>query len=97
MVEAWGHVQAARFVVEHHENVDGSGYPAGLNAVGIALESRIIRVADSYVTMQVARPGRPALTPAQTTAELERDSGSCFDPAVVDALLGWSKENVTEQ
>ena len=48
--------EIARFVAEHHENVDGTGYPAGLCGDEIALESRIIRVADSYLAMTLDRP-----------------------------------------
>jgi diguanylate cyclase (GGDEF)-like protein/putative nucleotidyltransferase with HDIG domain len=87
MMRAWGLAGAARFVEEHHEHVDGGGYPRGLAGEEIALESRIIHVVDAYMAMTLDRPYRAAMSAADAIAELERHSGRQFDPAVVGALL----------
>ena len=77
----------ARYVAEHHENIDGSGYPAGLRGEEIALESRIIRVVDAYLAMTLDRPYRLAMSPEAAAEELRRCAGTHFDPDVVDAVL----------
>ena len=87
LLEAWGFKRAARLVVQHHEHVDGTGYPAGLRGSEIALESRIIHAAAAYFAMLRERPYRPALSKAAATAELVRLRGAQFDEDVVDTLL----------
>jgi diguanylate cyclase (GGDEF)-like protein/putative nucleotidyltransferase with HDIG domain len=87
LLRAWGMDVAAEFVAQHHEHVDGSGYPRGLAGDDIALEARIIHVADAYVAMTLDRPYRRALSPEQAQDELRRHSGTQFDAAVVEALL----------
>ncbi len=71
----------------HHERCDGSGYPFGLRAHQISLETRIISVADAFDAMIHSRPYRSALTIGEAVAELKRSSGSQFDSAVVGSLL----------
>ena len=71
----------------HHERCDGSGYPFGLRAHEISLETRIISVADAYDAMIHSRPYRSALSVGEAIAELKRSSGSQFDAAVVGSLL----------
>jgi diguanylate cyclase (GGDEF)-like protein/putative nucleotidyltransferase with HDIG domain len=71
----------------HHERMDGGGYPDGLSGQEIALESRILAVADAYEAMTAHRPYRRALDAATARAELERHSGTQFDAAVVAAFL----------
>jgi putative nucleotidyltransferase with HDIG domain len=71
----------------HHERCDGSGYPFGLRAHEIPLETRIISVADAYDAMIHSRPYRDALTVDEAISELTRFSGSQFDPAVVGGLV----------
>ena len=88
LARAAGHDAVARFIREHHENVDGTGYPAGLRGAEIALESRILRAVDAYLAMTLDRPYRAALPPGAAADELRRCAGGDFDPAVVDALLG---------
>ena len=66
-----------------HERWDGAGYPDGITGADIPLPARIIAVCDAYDAMTMARPYRPALSPAVAVAELERCSGSQFDPTVV--------------
>jgi diguanylate cyclase (GGDEF)-like protein/putative nucleotidyltransferase with HDIG domain len=87
LLRAWGLDTAAEFVAQHHEHVDGSGYPYGLAGDESALEARIIHVADAYVAMTLDRPYRRALSAEEAQAELRRHSATQFDPAVVDALL----------
>lgn len=79
-----------KIVYEHHERMDGRGYPLGIKGDQIGLLSKIVCVADSYDAMTSARPYRDAaLTQEQAISELRRNSGSQFDPQVVDAFTGW--------
>jgi HD domain-containing protein len=59
LLRAWGLDVAAEFVAQHHEHVNGSGYSRGLAGDDIALEARIIHVADAYVAMTLDRAYRP--------------------------------------
>jgi HD-GYP domain-containing protein (c-di-GMP phosphodiesterase class II) len=70
-----------------HERWDGGGYPDGLTGAEIPLEARIIAACDAYNAMTTTRPYRKAMDAAAAAAELQRCSGSQFDPAVVEALL----------
>ncbi|HEV8633639.1 MAG TPA: HD-GYP domain-containing protein [Chloroflexota bacterium] len=79
--------RAAEVVLQHHERYNGRGYPAGLRGEGIALGARIFAVADAFDAMTSARPYRPALDRAAALAEVARQRGRQFDPAVVDAFL----------
>jgi diguanylate cyclase (GGDEF)-like protein len=76
----------ARWVLHHHEHVDGSGYPVGLLGSEIPLESRIILVADAFEAMTSDRPYRKARPAEDALAELRRAAGTQFDPACVEAL-----------
>jgi diguanylate cyclase (GGDEF)-like protein len=78
--------EEARWVLHHHEHFDGSGYPDGLHGDEIPLESRIILVADAFEAMTADRPYRAARPVRAALAELQRLSGTQFDPACVDAL-----------
>ncbi|MDT8395735.1 MAG: GAF domain-containing protein [bacterium] len=71
----------------HHERCDGSGYPFGLRAHEIPLETRILSVADAYDAMIHSRPYRSALTVKDAVDELKRSAGSQFDQAVVGSLV----------
>lgn len=73
-------------VRHHHEKWDGSGYPDGLAGHAIPIGARIIAVADAYDAMTTNRPYRAARSRQEALAELERTSGSQFDPQVVAAL-----------
>lgn len=74
-------------VRHHHENWDGSGYPAGLNGEEIPLYSRIIAIADTVDAMTTTRPYRAARTLDQVRAELVAMAGQQFDPNICLALL----------
>lgn len=80
-------VDAARIVRAHHERYDGSGYPGGLRGEEIPIEARIIAVVDAYDAMISDRPYRKALDSAGACAEIKKNSGTQFDPRVVDAFL----------
>jgi putative nucleotidyltransferase with HDIG domain len=71
----------------HHERQDGRGYPFGLRAEDIPLAARIVHVADAFDAMTSARAYRAALPASDAFAELERFSGTQFDPTCVEALL----------
>ncbi len=78
----------AEIVHQHHERLDGSGYPRGLANGEILAESRIIAVADVYEAMTTHRPYRPALPRDEALAELARGRGRQYDPIIVDVLTG---------
>jgi putative nucleotidyltransferase with HDIG domain len=92
-----GHVQAgydilkgvdfpwpiAEIVRQHHERLDGSGYPQGLKSDEILKEAKILAVADVVEAMMSHRPYRPALGLAVALAEIEKNSGRFYDPDVV--------------
>lgn len=75
------------WVLARHEQLDGHGYPRGLAADEIPLESRILAVAESYDAMTSERPYRPAKSRDEAIAEMGRYVGSQFDGRVVDALV----------
>lgn len=72
---------------QHHERLDGSGYPRGLKGDEIILEARILAVADTIEAMVSHRPYRPALGLEAAVAEIEGKRGTLYDPVVVDAWL----------
>jgi diguanylate cyclase (GGDEF)-like protein len=96
LLRAWGLLGPARFVGEHHEHFDGTGYPLGLAGEAIALESRIIHAVVAYLAMTADRPHRRALDEGRAFAELQRGGGAQFDPAVVGALLAVIDEPLAQ-
>jgi HD-GYP domain-containing protein (c-di-GMP phosphodiesterase class II) len=72
---------------QHHECVDGSGYPQGLKGEEICLEARIVAVADVVEAMASHRPYRPGLGIDKALAEIKNGRGSRYDVEVVDACL----------
>jgi PAS domain S-box-containing protein len=82
----------ARMVLEHHERMNGSGYPNGLTGDNILLESRIMAVADVVEAMASHRPYRPGLGIDLALAEIEKNRGIFYDNAVVDACLRLFRE-----
>lgn len=77
----------AEIVYQHHERIDGSGYPLGLAGADILLESKIMAVADVVEAIASHRPYRPALGKAAAAEEIRKKSGTFYDPAVVEACL----------
>jgi HD-GYP domain-containing protein (c-di-GMP phosphodiesterase class II) len=73
-------------VLHHHERWDGDGYPHRLSGSGIPLAARILAVADAFDAMTSTRPYRRALGPREAAREVERCSGSQFDPEVASAF-----------
>lgn len=71
----------------HHERWDGKGYPMGLKGEEIPMIARIIAVADTYDAMVSTRPYRKGIEPKQAYEEIVRNSGTQFDPRVVDAFI----------
>ncbi|BBO81421.1 HD-GYP domain-containing protein [Desulfosarcina ovata] len=77
----------AEIVLQHHERIDGSGYPNGLSGEQILLEARILAVADVFETIGSHRPYRPSLGIKKAMSELTENSGRLYDPDVVEACL----------
>ena len=83
----------ARWVLEHHERMNGSGYPSGLKDDEISIEARILAVADVVEAMSSHRPYRPSLGTGTALEEITEKKGELYDPQVVDACLRlfWEK------
>jgi len=77
----------AQIVLQHHERMDGSGYPNGISGENILLEARILAVADVVEAMASHRPYRAALGIDLALNEISKNRGSSYDPKVVDACL----------
>jgi diguanylate cyclase (GGDEF)-like protein len=86
MLDSLGVDPVADIVLHHHERWDGAGYPDGLRGDSIPLGARIIFVADAFDAMTSDRVYRPRLSREEALAELERCSGTQFDPAIVEAF-----------
>jgi PAS domain S-box-containing protein len=82
----------ARIVLEHHERMDGSGYPNGLTGEHLLIESRIIAVADTVEAIASNRPYRPSLGIEKALEEIDQNKGILFDPDVVRACLKIFRE-----
>ncbi len=78
---------AEEIALTHHERWDGTGYPRGLSQDQIPLSGRIVAVADVYDALTQARPYKPAWTSQEALAEIQRQAGAHFDPAVVAAAF----------
>ena len=85
MGDAFAHL--ARVVVAHHERWDGTGYPHGIAGERIPLSARILSVVDAYDAMTSLRPYHKPMLVSEARAELQRCSGSQFDPQVIEAFL----------
>jgi len=82
----------AEVALQHHERIDGSGYPQGLKGEAILLEARIMAVADVIEAMSSHRPYRPGLGIEAALAEIERGRGSAYDADIADACLRLFRE-----
>jgi putative two-component system response regulator len=78
---------ASEIALAHHEHWDGMGYPSGRKGRAIPITGRIVSVADAFDAMTHARPYKSAFSVRHAVAEIERCSGSQFDPRVVDAFM----------
>jgi len=77
----------AKIILQHHEKLDGSGYPQGLKGEDIMLEAKIITVADVVEAMSSDRPYRPALGIKVALDEIKKNAGKLFDANAVDACV----------
>jgi PAS domain S-box-containing protein/putative nucleotidyltransferase with HDIG domain len=77
----------AQAILQHHERLDGSGYPNGLTSESILLEAKILAVADVVEAMSSHRPYRPKLGIDEALTEISKNKGKLYDPDVVDACL----------
>jgi HD-GYP domain-containing protein (c-di-GMP phosphodiesterase class II) len=82
----------AEIVLQHHEKMNGSGYPRGLKGDKILLEAKIIGVADVVEAMSSHRPYRPTLGIDAAMEEISKNKGTLYDPEVVDVCLKLFKE-----
>ena len=82
----------ADIVLQHHERIDGSGYPRGLSGNETLIEARVLAVADTVEAMASHRPYRPALGIDHALAEIAQNRGKKFDAEAVDACLFLFRE-----
>ena len=100
LLEGLGIAPIDEWILHHHENWDGTGYPDRLAGEDIPLGARIIRVADAFEAMTANRPYRAAQSVAYALAELRANSGTQFEPrvvAAVEAYLGRSETAETRR
>jgi HD-GYP domain-containing protein (c-di-GMP phosphodiesterase class II) len=79
-----------------HERPDGRGYPDGLTLEDIPVSSRIIAVVDAFDAMTSDRPYQKAMLPGDALAELRRNAGTQFDPAVIEAFASTMPSRARE-
>jgi response regulator RpfG family c-di-GMP phosphodiesterase len=84
---------AARIVSQHHERWDGSGYPKAMRGESIDIGARIFAVIDAFDAMISERIFRDSRTYEEARAEIEKHSGTQFDPLVVEAFKNVPKED----
>jgi len=82
----------AEMVLQHHERLDGSGYPRGLKGEAVMLEARILAVADVVEAISSHRPYRPALGLDKALEDITQGRGTLYDPEVVDTCLKLFRE-----
>ncbi|HOT75519.1 MAG TPA: HD domain-containing phosphohydrolase [Candidatus Wallbacteria bacterium] len=83
-----GYLLMARdIILHHHEKYDGTGYPCGLKGEEIPLAARIFSIVDAYDAIVSKRPYKPALPHEEALKRIKKDSGTHFDPALVEAFF----------
>jgi putative two-component system response regulator len=82
-------------VIQHHERLNGTGYPAGLKADEIILEAKILAVADVVEAMTSHRPYRVSLGIDRAIEEIARNKGILYDSQIVEACIDFLKEKGT--
>jgi diguanylate cyclase (GGDEF)-like protein len=89
-----GMLEVAEAVRQHHERIDGRGYPLGLAGPDIRPEATIVAVCDSWAAMLADRPYQSAIPPDRAEGELLAGRGTCYDTEVVDALLDLHRSDL---
>ena len=84
----------ARLALQHHENLDGSGYPLGYSGDDLSIEVRIIRVVDTYDALTSVRAYRKAKTSQEAMDILKDNVGTQFDAEVIEAFDAVLKERL---
>jgi len=84
--------QATKIMLQHHERMDGSGYPKGLKGKDILIEARVLAVADVVEAMASHRPYRAALGLEKALEEITKNRGTLYDAEAVDACLKLFRE-----
>jgi diguanylate cyclase (GGDEF)-like protein len=84
---------AAEIVYSHHERFDGTGYPRKLKGEETPLGARVFSIVDAYDAMTSRRPYREAMTHEEAMEEIRANSGTQFDPRVVEAFVGMMERN----
>lgn len=92
------HDRVAEIILQHHERHDGLGYPDGIKGEQICLEAKIIAIADAYSAMTANRPYGKTLNHKEALLEIERCSGTQFDPEISQVFLRevYSKSVLTK-
>jgi putative nucleotidyltransferase with HDIG domain len=85
--------KVADIILQHHEKMNGTGYPNGLRNREILLEAKIVSVADVVESMDHKRPYRPALGIDKALEEISKNKGKLYDPAVVETCIKLIKED----
>jgi response regulator RpfG family c-di-GMP phosphodiesterase len=85
-------IVAGEIAYYHHEKYDGTGYPKGLKGADIPLGARIIAVADVYDALRSKRVYKDGWSHAQTVEQLQKETGTAFDPVVIEAFMKAEKE-----
>lgn len=83
--------QASLYVLHHHENFDGTGYPAGLKGHETPIGARIVSVIDAFDAMVSSRPYRKGMPVAEAIARLHQSAGTQFDPYVVRSFTRFAQ------
>lgn len=93
-----GSEKLIRGIADHHERVNGKGYPGGLKAGKISLEGKIIAIADAFDALTTDRPYQKKFTSKEACLEIAHCSGTDFDPKIIEAYLhSFSEEHKTWQ
>ena len=86
-LSAPGLIPIADWILKHHEWWDGKGYPLGIEGEEIPIECRLFAIVDAYAALTSARPYRKALSHAEALAELQRHTGTQFDPKLLEKFV----------
>jgi HD-GYP domain-containing protein (c-di-GMP phosphodiesterase class II) len=89
--------EAAPAAAQHHERLDGSGYPWALTGPQLSLTSRIVAVADVFEALTADRPHRPGMPASRALTLIGEEAGTAFDTDVVSALASWAKAMAPSQ